>query len=275
MNSNMTNAEAERENIKFWDEVAPVHYKSYNIAALLQGHSQIDEIQKRDLYPVAGKEILHLQCHIGTDTLSLALDGAKVTGVDFSEESIKIARTLQKQLDVPADFICSNIYDLKDKLAAKYDLVYTSKGVLTWLTDITKWGEIISHFLKDNGVFYIMEIRPMKYIFDDTIKNELIVKHSYFHSESPTMWGDDDYPDYSDKNYIPKHYTYEWNWTFSDIMNALITPGLVIEHVAEYDALFYNGHPGMQQNESGWWFLEKYQGKIPYTFTIKARKVRR
>ncbi|MCP4401620.1 MAG: class I SAM-dependent methyltransferase [bacterium] len=272
MKTNVTNEEAERENINFWNEVAPVHYKSYNIDSLLQGNSQIDGIQKRDIYPVDGKEILHLQCHIGTDTLSLAMDGAQVTGVDFSEESIKIARKLQEQLDVKADFVCSNIYDLKKKLSSTYDIVYTSKGVLAWLKSIEKWGELISHFLKDNGVFYMMEIHPMKYIFDDTREHELVVKHPYFHNESPTMWGDDEYPDYSDKNYIPEHWTYEWNWTLSDIVNTLIQNGLAIEQFDEYDTLFYNGHPGMKQDENGWWYLEKYKGKIPYTFTIKARK---
>ena len=94
----ITNNEAERKNLKFWDEVAPVHYRAYDIESLLQGRSQIDEIQKKELYPIAGKDLLHLQCHIGTDTLSLAMDGANVTGVDFSEESIKTAKKLQKRL---------------------------------------------------------------------------------------------------------------------------------------------------------------------------------
>ena len=273
MDMSLTNEEAERENIKYWDEIAPVHYKSYHIESLLRGNSLIDDIQKRDFYPVAGKDILHLQCHIGTDTLSLALDGANVTGVDFSEESIKIARKLQERLQVKSDFLCSNIYDLKDVLSGKYDIVYTSQGVLAWLKDIDKWGELINHFLKDNGIFYIMEIHPVKYIFDDTIENELVVKHPYFHADSPVQWGDDDYPDYADQNYVPKHCSYEWTWTLSDIVNALMKNGLIIEQLNEYDTLFYNGLPGMIQDERGWWYLEKYKGKIPYTFTIKARKM--
>ena len=171
-----------------------------------------------------------------------------------------------------AVFLCSNIYDLKKTLSSKYDIVYTSKGVLAWLKDIEQWGELIHHFLKDNGVFYLMDIHPITYVFDDTRENELVVTHPYFHKESPTMWGDDAYPDYSDKQYIPQHFTYEWTWTLSDIVNTLIQSGLTIEHLYEYDTLFYNGHPGMKQDGNGWWYLEQYKGKIPYTFTIKARK---
>jgi hypothetical protein len=118
-------------------------------------------------------------------------------------------------------------------------------------------------------------VHPIQYIFGDTIKNNLVVKYPYFHKESPTMWGEDNYPDYSDKAYVPKNYTYEWTWSMSDIINALITNGLVIEEMNEYGKLFYNGHPGMVKDKDGWWYLEEYQAKIPYTFSIKARKLRK
>jgi 2-polyprenyl-3-methyl-5-hydroxy-6-metoxy-1,4-benzoquinol methylase len=268
----LNNDEAEKNNIKFWNEIAPIHLNSYDIEALRKGKSHIDEIQKKELYPVKNKELLHLQCHIGTDTLSLAMDGAKVTGVDFSKKSIEIAKTLRNELNLKADFVYSNIYDIKKKIKKQFDIVYTSKGVLAWLKDIDEWANIISHFLKKDGIFYIMDIHPFKHIFDDTVETELIVSYPYFHQEEAMIW-DDDSPDYSDKTYIPVNRTYEWNWSISDIINALIKSGLTLELFNEYDQLFYNGHPGMIKDKKGWWFLEKYKGMIPYTFTLRARKV--
>jgi len=235
---------AEKENEKFWDEVAPIHFKSYNIDALRRGISHIDEIQKEELYPITGKELLHLQCHIGTDSISLALDGAKVTAVDFSKKSIELAKKLNQELKTDVEFIHSNIFSLKDNLKRDFDIVYTSKGVLAWVKDINEWASLIYDYLKLGGVFYIMEIHPMKYIFDDTINNELEIKYSYFHNSEPMTW-DDNYPDYSDKNYIPKNKTYEWTWSISDIINALIKVGLDITLFNEYDKLFYNGLAGM------------------------------
>lgn len=134
------NKKAEIANQVFWDEMAPIHYKSYDIEKLKQRKSLIDEIQKKEMGEVKDKSLLHLQCHIGTDSLSWALEGAQVTGVDFSRESIKIANELKRALGLKAQFIESNIYDLSDNLKEKFDIVYTSQGVLSWLKDIKEWG---------------------------------------------------------------------------------------------------------------------------------------
>jgi len=126
---------------------------------------------------VKDKSLLHLQCHIGTDSLSWVLEGAQVTGVDFSGESIRIANELKKRLGLKACFIESNIYDLPGTLKEKFDIVYTSQGVLSWLKNIKEWGKIISHYLKPGGIFYIMEIHPLFYIFDDDKRGELTIKY--------------------------------------------------------------------------------------------------
>jgi 2-polyprenyl-3-methyl-5-hydroxy-6-metoxy-1,4-benzoquinol methylase len=265
------NDKAEKQNQLFWDEVAPVHFKSYDIASLRKGISLIDEIQKKELYPVAGKELLHLQCHIGTDSISLAYDGAKVTAVDFSKVSIELAQQLDSELGTKVDFIQANIFDLKQKLNKKFDIVYTSKGVLPWIKDIKKWAALISYFLKPEGIFYLMEIHPFKPIFDDTLVAELKIKYSYFHNDAPLTW-DDEYPDYADKGYIPKNKTYEWSWTISDIIGSLLDEGLQLILFREYDKLFFQGLPGMINDGHGWWYLDKYKNMIPYTFTLKAKK---
>lgn len=263
--------DAESANRAHWDEIAPVHLKSYGIEGLMAGVSRIDEIQKKEFYPVKEKDIIHLQCHIGTDTLSLALDGANVTGIDFSAESIAIAEDLANIMRLPAKFLEANVLELKEIISSKYDVVYTSKGVLTWISDIEKWAETISFLLKENGIFYIMEIHPVSYMFDDTKEDDLKIKYPYFHRKEPIHF-DDDYPDYSDNSYIPVNKTYEWMWSLSDIVNSLISNGLKIEMLNEYDKSFYKALPGMTKIENDWWILKKYKGMIPLTFTLRARK---
>jgi 2-polyprenyl-3-methyl-5-hydroxy-6-metoxy-1,4-benzoquinol methylase len=270
-NRRISDAEAESKNRAYWNEVAPVHFRAYEIDSLREGNSHIDEIQKAELYPVTGKEILHLQCHIGTDTLSLEMDGATVTGVDFSEESIRLARQLRDELSLHSEFILSNIFELREKLDREFDVVYTSKGVLGWVKDIEEWARVIHHFLKPGGFFYIMEIHPLKTIFDDSVENDLKVRYSYFHQDSPTIW-DDHCPDYADACYLPKNPTCEWTWAMSDIVNAIVASGLSIEFLHEHDKLFYRGLPGMVSDDEGWWDLEKFRGIVPYAFSLKAGK---
>ena len=269
---NRINKKAEITNQAFWDEIAPVHYKSYDIEKLKQGKSLIDKIQKKEMGDVKNKSLLHLQCHIGTDSLSWVLEGAQVTGVDFSSESTKIANELKRRLGLEARFIESNIYNLPDTLKEKFDIVYTSQGVLTWLKDIKEWGKIISHYLKPGGIFYIMEIHPLLFIFDNDKRRGLKINESYFPGKNPTLW-DGNIPDYSDRKYIPKNPTYEWTWSLGEILTSLLEAGLKIEFFHEYDRLFYKGFPDMLQDEEGWWFLPEYKGMLPLTFTLRAKKI--
>jgi hypothetical protein len=172
---------------------------------------------------------------------------------------------------LPAQFLEANVLDLKDTISTKYDIVYTSKGVLPWISNIEKWAETISFLLKANGIFYILESHPASYIFDDTQEGELRIKYPYFHQKQPIHF-DDDHPDYSDSSYVPKNKTYEWMWSIADIVNALIRNGLQIEMFNEYDRTFYPALPGMVNTEDDWWVLKDYQGMIPLMFSLRARK---
>jgi ubiquinone/menaquinone biosynthesis C-methylase UbiE len=265
------NKKEQMANQAHWDEIAPIHLQSYGIEGLLNRKSRIDEIEKRELYPISGKEIIHLQCHIGTDTLSLALDGAKVMGVDFSSKSIEIARELANTLKLDVEFLAANVLDLKGILTKEFDIVYTSKGVLCWISDIDIWAETIAFLLKEGGIFYILETHPLITMYDDAAEGDLKVKYSYFHQKDPIHF-DDNHADYSDGSYIPNNKTYEWTWPLSDIVNALIRHGLTIEFIHEHDKLFYKAFPGMTETKDGWWLLEKYKGMLPFTFSLRAKK---
>ncbi|MEO6458104.1 MAG: class I SAM-dependent methyltransferase, partial [Chloroflexia bacterium] len=139
-----------QSNQRLWDRWTELHETSemYDVAGFKPDGSRLGRIEREELGDVTGKSLLHLQCHFGLDTLSWAGLGAVVTGVDFSEKAITLARSLSVKLGVPATFVQSDIYDLPDNLSGQFDIIFTSHGVLWWLPDIEAWAKVGSHFLK-------------------------------------------------------------------------------------------------------------------------------
>ncbi|MBD3236595.1 MAG: methyltransferase domain-containing protein [Candidatus Eisenbacteria bacterium] len=264
--------EAERSNQALWDELAPVHYRSYREVEILRaGGEVLDEVETQELGPVTDRTLLHLQCHIGTDSLAWARRGARVTGVDFSARSIAMAETLARELQIPARFLHCNVYDLPQQLDERYDIVYTSRGVLCWLYDLQRWGGIIAHHLKPGGRFYLMESHPFCNLFDDSRPGRLQLIHSYFHDPRPVRWDSGD-GDYDDASYVPCHPSYEWVWSIADVLGALLGAGLRLESVRELDRIFYRHFPGMVPCRDRWYQHPEHPGQLPLTFTLCARK---
>jgi len=264
--------EAEARNRDLWDELADVHLKAYQEVAMLRdGAEVLDEIELEDVGDVRGKSMLHLQCHIGTDSLAWVRHGAIVTGLDFSEKSIVCADRLCDELGLEARFVHSNLYDAREAIDGTFDIVYTSKGVLCWLRDIEEWGRIIAHFLKPGGVFYLMETHPFLNVLEEEPPGELAFAYRYFHGDDPTVWDQDD-PDYADGNYVPRNPSYEWEWTVSDIVGSLLNAGLRVEHLGEYEKLFFKMYPSMTAEDGRWFRFPKYAGQLPLLMTMRARK---
>lgn len=259
-------------NRDLWNEWTQIHEKSefYDVAGFKQGKLSLHSIEMEELRDVSKKSLLHLQCHFGLDTLSWARLGAKVTGVDFSDKAIALARSLSQELKIPATFICADVYKLPSILPQKFDIVFTSAGVLCWLPDIQQWAEIVAHFLKPGGIFYIREFHPFAQIFDDQEGlTDLRVAYHYFHSPEPmrcTVKGS-----YASRSAtVSQTVAYEWAHSLSDILNALISAGLRIEFLHEFPYCTYQMYPFMEQSEDGHWRLKNRN--IPLMFSLKALK---
>jgi hypothetical protein len=168
--------------------------------------------------------------------------------VAFSSKSIAIARELAATMELAAEFIEANVLDLRGIVTRKYDVVCTSKRVLCWIGNIRAWARTVASLLRD-GVFYMLEGHALVSMFDD------------------------DDPDYEDGSYVPVNKTFEWTWSISDVVNALIGRGLSIELLDEHDRTFHRALPGMTRAPDGWWVLRGHQGMIPRSFSLRARKV--
>ncbi|MFW9796955.1 MAG: class I SAM-dependent methyltransferase [Candidatus Thorarchaeota archaeon] len=263
-----------KANRELWNKLARIHHKSefYDVDGFLKGNQTLDPIELEELPELKGRTLLHLQCHFGMDTLSLARLGADVTGVDFSSEAIELAIELSKTANIDAKFVCTNIYDLREKLNGKFDIVFTSGGVIMWLPDLKEWARIIAHFLKPGGIFYIREFHPFGYVFDDDEDvTDLRVRYPYFQGKNPLSFEDEGtYADKSAKT--GKMRSYEWNHSFSEIINVLIDVGLTIEFLHEFPMTTFKALPFMIEKEAGRWFLPDEEDKVPFMFSLKAAK---
>jgi 2-polyprenyl-3-methyl-5-hydroxy-6-metoxy-1,4-benzoquinol methylase len=264
-------------NKELWDRFAKLHYETesedYSVKSFLEGQSILKSYELKEMGNVQGKSLLHLQCHFGLDTLSLAREGANVTGIDISSEGIRLARLLAKKAKLKANFIESNLYDLPKVLSKKFDIVYTSSGVLCWLNDLGEWGIIIGNYLKPGGFFYIAEIHPFSYVFDNETHDikDLQVYYDYFHTPEPMEFtAEGSYA--SVDSHIKPQKEYEWAHSMSDIINSLIKAGLRIEFLNEYPFTVWKQFPFAERAPDGFFRLKDQKAEIPLLFTLKAIK---
>ncbi|MBI2171844.1 MAG: class I SAM-dependent methyltransferase [Chloroflexi bacterium] len=260
-----------RANLQHWDEITPIHVKSrfYDVEGFKAGRRSLHAIELVELGNVTGKSLLHLQCHFGLDTLSWARLGAKVTGVDFSGAAITQAQVLSYETNLPAAFICSNLYDLPNVLDAQFDIVFTSYSALAWLPDLRPWAEIVARYVKPGGTFYIAEIHPVSQVFDDDAPSgPPAVKNPYFYSPEPELWQGD----YADRTARVVNPSYNWVHSLSDIVNAVINAGLRVEFLHEFPYTVFQQFPFMEQGADGFWRLKGYENSIPLLFSLKATK---
>jgi len=255
-----------------WDQWTIEHEKSpfYDLVGFRAGKDRLHSIELSELGDVAGKSLLHLQCHFGLDTLAWARRGAIVTGVDFSEKSIALAHALSQELDLPAQFVCCDIYQLPDQLSGEFDIVFTSYGVLHWLRDLHRWGKIIAHFLKPIGIFYIVEDHPTFRMFTTEKETQLKLANPYFFSELPDRV--EATGSYATENQGATASFYIWNHGLGEVINALIDVGLTIEFLHEFPYAARAKFPFMEQGSDGWWRLPSQYTQIPFLFSLQARK---
>ena len=265
-----------KANQKMWDEFAKEHFQIeneyYSVKAFLEGKTSLEEFELKEVGNVKGKTLFHLKCHFGLDTLSWAREGAIVTGIDFSGEAIRLARILASKANLTANFIQTNIYDLPRVLSEKFDIVYTSVGVLCWLNNLKRWAEIIAHYLKTGGFFYIAESHPVSQMFDNDHQEELQLKYNYFHRPEPLEFtAEGSYA--SENSHMTPHKEYEWNHSLSDIINSLIQAGLKIEFFNEYPFTTYKAYAFSEKDSHGYYRLKNQKAEIPLLFTLKASKL--
>ncbi len=256
-------------NRQTWNIKVGVHEKSefYDLANFKKGKSSLNKYELIALGDISGKSVLHLQCHFGQDTLSLARMGAKCTGVDISDEGIKLAKELNVELNLDATFVCCNVLETSEYISEKFDIVFTSYGTIGWLPDLKPWAQIISERLKPGGFFYIVEFHPIAWMFDYTVSPP-DMKYGYHQKDAIYEEYEGTYAD-SNSKMISKEYG--WNHSLGEIITSLSEAGLHIEYLSEHDGSPYDIFPGLLKNDKG--MFEMSNKMYPLIFEIKATKI--
>ena len=262
------NSDYINKNKDSWNSKTEHHVKSefYDMDSFLKGKNSLNEIELKLLGNVKGKTILHLQCHFGQDSISLARMGATVIGIDLSDKAIEQATAIAKETNAAATFICCNIYDLPDHLDQQFDIVFTSYGTIGWLPDLDRWAAIVSRYLKPGGKFVFAEFHPVVWMFDNDFDK---VEYHYAMNEPiiETLSGT-----YADKSAPITTETITWNHSISEVVNNLIKHGLQINSLNEYDYSPYNCFSKTEEFEPGKFRIKHFENKIPMVYSIEATK---
>ena len=267
--------EALRVNQQLWDEWTRIHETSsfYDLEGFRRGGIRLRPYEVEEIGDVAGRDLLHLQCHFGIDTLSWARLGARVTGTDFSPAAIELATRLAGELELDARFVRSDLYDLPNVLEGEFDLVYTSRGVLGWLPDISRWARVVSHFLKPGGTFYVTEIHPVAQAFENegVAPGELRLQYPYWeHPEPLAFVVEGSYADRSATVSTPTEYG--WDHGLGEIVTALIEAGLRIESLREFPWVAWQLDFLAQDGDHSWRLPPDVPGELPLSFSLLAMK---
>jgi dihydrofolate reductase/SAM-dependent methyltransferase len=262
-------------NRDFWNERAPLHEKSnyYNIDELKNGKLSLVDYEIEELGDIKGKNLIHLQCHIGTDTISLAKLGAKVTGLDYSESSIKIARELNDKCGETCEFVCSDVYEVRKAVGEKkFDIAYVNFGAITLLPDLNKWAKVIYEILDDDGYLYLNELHPVSSVL--SVEEPLFVA-DYF-SKEPRMFEESgSYADgVSDRFNVEtkNNKIIVWDRTLGEIISIIAAQGFRIEFVHEYSGYVDQRFNYLEKSSNGLWYPTNGFPNTPATFSLKARK---
>ncbi|WP_083903870.1 class I SAM-dependent methyltransferase [Nocardia cerradoensis] len=254
-----------------WDERVPIHLTSefYDVDRFVAGAEALRAFELDEVGDVRGKRLLHLQCHIGTDTLAWARHGAAVTGLDFSAPAVRTATGLAARIGVPgARFVTANVYDAATALAGnRYDIVYTGVGALVWLPDLVRWASVVAQLLAPGGFLYLTEFHP----FGDILAEDdgRTVAYDYFDPapqvwEEPGTYADPDAP-------TTANVTVQWQHGIGEIVTALAAAGLRLDFLHEHDFTLYPRFRNLSE-EGGQYRLPPGQPRVPLLFSLRASK---
>lgn len=267
-------------NRAHWDERAPAHAESadYRLAQFGQDPEYLSAVVRFDLErlgDIRGLRGVHLQCHIGTDTVSLARLGAQMTGVDFSPAALVEARRLNELAGADVEFVESELHGAFGALGERtFDFVFTGIGALCWLPSIRAWAEVVSQLLAPGGRLFIREGHPMLWALAETTPQEgLVVEYPYFETAAPLVWEDSGTYVQTDVRF-EQHVTHVWNHGLGEVVTALMQSGLRVTMLIEHDSVPWNALPGhMEQIGLDEWRLIDRPWRLPHTYTLQAVKL--
>lgn len=261
-----------------WNERAAIHLADeagfYAIDSLLQGANLLTPIELGELGDLTGLRMAHLQCHIGTDTLSLARMGAgEVVGLDFSPQAIGIARDLARRTGLDVKFVEGSVYGAPALLGTGFDFAFTSWGTICWLGDIEAWARAAAGVLAPGGRFYFADTHPNALMFEVDEAGSLVPRYDYCNKDEAPLSFDDEYSYDGSSKKMTSTRTYQWQYSIAQIVNALIKAGFTIDFLNEHETLPWQLYPTLEKGPDRLFRLPQGDVRMPLALSIGATKV--
>jgi SAM-dependent methyltransferase len=256
-----------------WDARTPLHLASaaYDVDGWLAEGRGPRRYEAEALGDVSGLRLVHLQCHIGLDTLAWARVGADVVGLDFSPAAVAAARDLAQRagLTERSRFVCADVNEAAAALRGEsFDIVYVSLGALCWLPSVTRWASQVAALLTASGRLFIHDGHPLAFALGD---DEAVVEYSYFEDSAGVMF-DDGFMYTGGPALIEHRQTFEWNHGIGEIVSALMGEGLVLDSLIEHDWTLYQRFPWLVIDDDGQWATPSTRPRMPLSFTLIAHR---
>ncbi len=264
----------QRANLANWEARVPLHAASdtYDLRSYLDDPSRLSGVVAYDashLGDLTGLRVVHLQCHIGTDTLSLARLGAEVTGVDFSPAALEVARELAIRTGTEIRYLEAAVDEVPARLPETFDLVYTGVGALNWLPSVRRWAQVVAGLLSPGGRLYVRDGHPVLQALDDERDDgALVLAYPYFEDAGPVRW--EDPSTYAGPGEVASPVTYEWNHGLGEIVQAVLDAGLRLTRLAEHPEVEWQALPWMVAAGDGRYRLPEHAERAPLMFTLEA-----
>ena len=254
-----------------WDARVPVHLRGYDLDHLRRGGQRLADFEYAAI-DVAGRDVLHLQCHIGTDTVCLARHGAKAVGLDLSGASVDAARTLAAECGTEIEYVRSDVYDAVDALdGRRFDVVYTGKGALCWLPDLHRWARVVAELLRPGGVFYAIDFHPLLLAAgDEQPATGLLLSGNYLSAGAERFESDVTYT--GEGRLTGGTVGYEWAHGLDEVLDAVLSAGLRLTGFVEHDVSCWPRFAGMTDLGDGWFGWPEGAPRLPLMFSVRAEK---
>ncbi len=264
-------------NLANWNSRVPFHARGYGLDRFRADPEFLSGVVRFDLPrlgDVAGLDVVHLQCHIGTDTLSLARRGARMTGLDFSAPALDVARALAADCGAEIAYVEADVHAAVEALGAeRFDLVYTGMGALCWLHDIRRWARVVGQLLRPGGRLFLREGHPMLWsLCQPRPDGLLVVEHPYFETPAGTRFVETKtYVEHEGELAAPE--SIEFNHGLGEILTALADAGLALAAFEEHDSVPWDFSPGATVRDAhGEHRLRDRPERLAASYTLRAVK---
>jgi SAM-dependent methyltransferase len=262
-----------KANLQTWNARAPIHVRDasgfYDVAGFLAGQDKLLPIEAAEIGDVAGQRLIHLQCHFGLDTLSLARRGAVATGLDFSPPAIAAARDLAARTGIDATFVEADVYEAREQVEGEFDIVYTTWGTICWLPDVHRWASVVASLLRPGGFFYFADTHPSAMVLDE--RNGRMEPAYAWRTPQEAPDRSVEMQTYTGDALLSENVMFNWVHPFADVIGGLIAAGLRLDYLHEHEVLPYHLYPSMVP-DGRLFRLPNRNVPFPLSFSLKASK---